>query len=191
MHAIAYIGIMPDQMRSYLDFEKPVAELEAKVEDLRALSEREDSPPIGEELAKLQAKAAKALADCWHNHLGPAPKKAWYDGHQQMEQGLVRFGRFVNEIEKKPGAKAGPGDRYIALAKFLLDCRKGGTEYDQSHLPVVQQYEAVGHAVRAVYTYSGMADVAVETHDSVVPAGESVEKSVSITSCKWTWRSTE
>ena len=40
-----------------------------------------------------------------------------------------------------------------------------GSEYDQSHLPVTQQYEAVGHAVRAVYTYSGMADVAVETHD--------------------------
>ena len=53
----------------------------------------------------------------------------------------------------------------MALAKFLLDCRKGGSEYDQSHLPVQQQYEAVGHAVRAVYTYSGMADVAVETHD--------------------------
>ncbi|WP_298424228.1 acetyl-CoA carboxylase carboxyltransferase subunit alpha [Rhodoblastus sp.] len=52
-------------MAAYLDFEKPVAELEAKVEDLRALSEREDSPPIGEELAKLQGKAAKALADLY------------------------------------------------------------------------------------------------------------------------------
>ena len=71
----------------------------------------------------------------------------------------------MNEIERKPGSKTGPGDRYIALAKFLLDCRRDGTEYDQSHLPVQQQYEAVGHAVRAVYTYSGMADVAVETHD--------------------------
>jgi hypothetical protein len=82
-----------------------------------------------------------------------------------MEQALVRFGRFVNEVEKPRGAAAGPGDRYVALAKFLLDCRKGGSEYDQSHVPVQQQYEAVGHAVRAVYTYSGMADVAVETHD--------------------------
>jgi len=109
--------------------------------------------------------AAKKLCDCWADHIGPAPKQAWYDGHQQMEQGLVRFGRFVNEIERKPGPSTGPGDRYIALAKFLLDCRKDGTEYDQSHLPVQQQYEAVGHAVRAVYTYSGMADVAVETHD--------------------------
>ena len=71
-----------------------------------------------------------------------------------MEQALVRFGRFVNEVEG-----GGRGGRYISLAKFLLDCRKNGTEYDQSHLPVVQQYEAVGHAVRAVYTYSGMADV--------------------------------
>lgn len=103
--------------------------------------------------------AAKKMADCWVDHIGIG-KQDWFDGHQEMEQALVRFGRFVNEVE--PGRK---GDRYIALAKFLLDCRKGGTEYDQSHLPVVQQYEAVGHAVRAVYTYSGMADVAVETHD--------------------------
>jgi len=110
-------------------------------------------------------QAAKKLCDCWADHIGPAPKQAWYDGHQEMEQALVRFGRFVNEIERTPGSNTGPGDRYIALAKFLLDCRKDGTEYDQSHLPVQQQYEAVGHAVRAVYTYSGMADVAVETHD--------------------------
>ncbi|MBI4893800.1 MAG: glycoside hydrolase family 127 protein [Acidobacteria bacterium] len=111
--------------------------------------------------------AAKKLADCWYNNLGPAPKKPWYDGHQQMEQGLVRFGRFVNDMEG-----GGKGQHYIELAKFLLDSRylaaaseKERTEYDQSHLPMQQQYEAVGHAVRAAYTYSGMADVAVETHD--------------------------
>ena len=104
--------------------------------------------------------AAKKLADCWAERIGPAPKQEWFDGHQEMEQALVRFGRFVNEVEGH-----GRGQRYIELAKYLLDCRKNGTEYDQSHLPVVQQYEAVGHAVRAVYTYSGMADVAVETHD--------------------------
>jgi uncharacterized protein len=104
--------------------------------------------------------AAKKLADCWHAHIGPAPKQEWFDGHQEMEQALVRFGRFVSEVEG-----GNRGGKYIELAKFLLDCRKGGSEYDQSHVPVVQQYEAVGHAVRAVYTYSGMADVAVETHD--------------------------
>jgi DUF1680 family protein len=105
--------------------------------------------------------AAKKLADCWVANLGPG-KKDWYDGHQEMEQALVRFGRFVNDMEG-PGSH---GDSYIKLAKFLLDSRKNGSEYDQSHVPVQQQYEAVGHAVRASYTYSGMADVAAETHDT-------------------------
>src|SRR5215468_3519382 len=89
--------------------------------------------------------AAKKLADCWSNNLGPAPKKPWYDGHQEMEQALVRFGRFVNDMEG-----GGKGQKYIDLAKFLLDSRynsapneRARQEYDQSHLPVTQQYEAV------------------------------------------------
>ncbi|MDF2188126.1 beta-L-arabinofuranosidase domain-containing protein [Paraflavitalea sp. CAU 1676] len=104
--------------------------------------------------------AAKKLADCWVANIGPG-KKAWYDGHQEMEQALVRFGRFVNDME----GKGSHGDSYINLAKFLLDNRKDGSEYDQSHVPVQQQYEAVGHAVRATYNYSAMADVAAETGD--------------------------
>ena len=59
--------------------------------------------------------AAKKLADCWCASIGPAPgKQKWYDGHQEMEQALVRFGRFVNDMEG-----SGHGDNYIALAKFL------------------------------------------------------------------------
>jgi uncharacterized protein len=103
--------------------------------------------------------AAKKLADCWVANIGPG-KKEWFDGHQEMEQALVRFGRFVNDQEGDHR-----GDAYITLAKFLLDSRRGGSEYDQSHLPPGQQYEAVGHAVRATYFYSGMADIAAETHD--------------------------
>ena len=103
--------------------------------------------------------AAKKLADCWVANIGPG-KKEWFDGHQEMEQALVRFGRFVNDVEGK-----GRGNAYIVLAKFLLDSRRGGQEYDQSHLPPAKQYEAVGHAVRAVYFYSGMADIAAETGD--------------------------
>jgi uncharacterized protein len=103
---------------------------------------------------------AKKLADCWVVNIGPG-KREWFDGHQEMEQALVRFGRFVNDQEGNHR-----GDAYIALAKFLLDSRRGGSEYDQSHLPPGQQYEAVGHAVRATYFYSGMADIAAETHDS-------------------------
>jgi DUF1680 family protein len=103
--------------------------------------------------------AAKRLADCWAANIGP-DKKVWFDGHQEMEQALVRFGRFVNDMEGQ-----GHGDAYIRLAKFLLDSRGGGDEYDQSQSPVQEQYEAVGHAVRATYTYSGMDDVAAETDD--------------------------
>ncbi|MEE4117152.1 MAG: beta-L-arabinofuranosidase domain-containing protein [Marinilabiliaceae bacterium] len=104
--------------------------------------------------------AAKKLADCWVDNIQPG-KNEWYNGHQEMEQALVRFGRFVNDMEGN-----GRGDAYIDLAKFLLDNRDGGSEYDQSHVPVQEQYEAVGHAVRAVYSYSGMADVAAETGDT-------------------------
>ena len=103
--------------------------------------------------------AAKKLADCWVQNIGPG-KKEWFDGHQEMEQALVRFGRFVNDVEGQ-----NRGDAYIHLAKFLLDSRRGGSEYDQSHLPPEKQYEAVGHAVRATYFYSGMADIAAETGD--------------------------
>jgi DUF1680 family protein len=104
--------------------------------------------------------AAKRLADCWVRNLGPAPKRAWYPGHQEMEMALVRFANLVEEVEG-----AGKGRDYVALARFLLDQRRDGEEYDQSHVPVTRQYEAVGHAVRAVYSYAGMADVALETGD--------------------------
>jgi len=69
-----------------------------------------------------------------------------------MEQALVRFGRFVNDMEG-----GGKGDRYIQTAKFLLDCRYTAAA-DPQRRPlgvrperpaVTQQYEAVGHAVRA------------------------------------------
>ena len=52
-------------MRSYLDFEKPVAELEAKVDELRKLADGGDGIAIGEELTKLEAKAQKALSDLY------------------------------------------------------------------------------------------------------------------------------
>jgi DUF1680 family protein len=62
-------------------------------------------------------------------------------------------------------------EKYLALAKFFLDERgqANGREvygpYSQDHVPVTQQTEAVGHAVRAAYMYSGMADVAALTDD--------------------------
>lgn len=105
--------------------------------------------------------AAIRLADCWVRNLGPAPKQAWYDGHQGIEIALVRLARHL-AWNKEPNN----GRDYIALARFLLDSRRNGSEYDQTHLPVTRQFEALGHAVRAVYGYAGMADIAMETNDA-------------------------
>lgn len=85
---------------------------------------------------------------------GPGKKKIW-PGHEIIEMGLVKLYSVTNDV------------RYVKLAKFMLDCRGGkpGGEYWQAAIPVVQQTEAVGHAVRAAYLYSGMADVAALTGD--------------------------
>src|ERR1700757_3646944 len=56
---------MPDQMRSYLDFEKPVAELDAKLDELRAMAA--SGTDIGEEVGKIEEKAAAALAELYAN----------------------------------------------------------------------------------------------------------------------------
>ncbi len=52
-------------MRSYLDFEKPVADLQGKVQELRALGKEGDAVAIGEEIARLEAKAAQALGEIY------------------------------------------------------------------------------------------------------------------------------
>ncbi len=52
-------------MRSYLDFEKPVAELEAKVEELRALQTEGDAIAIGDEISRIESKAAQALVELY------------------------------------------------------------------------------------------------------------------------------
>ncbi|MBN1416998.1 MAG: glycoside hydrolase family 127 protein [Bacteroidales bacterium] len=77
-----------------------------------------------------------------------------YPGHQIVEAGLARLYRATGET------------RYLDLAKFFLDVRgPGGEEYCQAHERVVDQTEAVGHSVRAVYMYAGMADIAALKND--------------------------
>lgn len=74
-------------------------------------------------------------------------------GHQIVEMGLAKMYRVTGK------------KKYLDLAKYFLDLKGKGVrgEYAQSHKPVIEQDEAVGHAVRAVYMYSGMADVAALT----------------------------
>jgi len=83
-------------------------------------------------------------------------KREDFPGHQEVEIGLVKLYHVTGE------------KRYLDLAKFFLDVRgkvPGGSEYSQSHLPVLEQTEGVGHAVRATYMYSAMADIAGILHD--------------------------
>jgi DUF1680 family protein len=76
-------------------------------------------------------------------------------GHQVVEMGLAKLYRVTGD------------PRWIELAKFFLNVRgPGGPAYNQQQLRVVDQTEAVGHAVRANYMYSGMADVAALTGDT-------------------------
>lgn len=97
-------------------------------------------------------------ADCVVKEVGPNPGQACVvPGHQIAEMALCK-------LYLATGQK-----RYLDEAKFLLDYR-GKTEirqeYSQSHKPVIEQDEAVGHAVRAAYMYAGMADVAALTGDT-------------------------
>ncbi len=97
-------------------------------------------------------------------------------GHEEIEIGLAKLYQVSGKQE------------YLDLAKFFVDQRGrhenrtpggvlgpndhgGGPEYAQDHIPVTEQTEGVGHAVRALYLYSGVADVAALTADeSYLPA---------------------
>ena len=111
--------------------------------------------------------------------IGPEPGKIKaYPGHQEIELALVKL------------YKATGNEKYLKLSKYFIDERgkepyyfdieakkrgnvlhypefaKFDRKYAQTHLPVRQQTTAEGHAVRAVYMYSAMADIAAETGDT-------------------------
>ena len=95
-------------------------------------------------------------ADLVDKVFGPGKLENW-PGHQEIEIGLVKLYRATGE------------KRYLDLAKFFLDVRSNGigrkNSYNQSHIPVVEQSEALGHSVRGAYMWTGMADVAALTGD--------------------------
>lgn len=101
---------------------------------------------------------AVRLADLIESTFGPG-KMLDPPGHQEIEIGLVKLYRVTGRR------------KYLDLARFFLDQRGNpnrqriGGWYHQDHAPLVEQTEAVGHAVRAAYGYCGMADVARLTGD--------------------------
>ncbi|UII26179.1 glycoside hydrolase family 127 protein [Fulvivirga maritima] len=91
---------------------------------------------------------ATKTADLLVKDFGPG-KLEFGPGHQVVEMGLVKMYHATGKKE------------YLDLAKFFLDVRgPGGEEYSQAHKKVIDQREPVGHAVRATYMYSAMADIA-------------------------------
>lgn len=129
-------------------------------------------------------QAVKRYADFLCDKFGPGEGQCkGYPGHEIAEMALARLYELTGE------------EKYLRLGKFFLDMRGGKPyyfdqeekeraeyegrpykqpgegirfQYHQAHLPVREQSEAVGHAVRAVYLYSGMADVARLTKDQAL-----------------------
>lgn len=116
------------------------------------------------------------LADHIDSVFGTEPgKKRGYPGHEEIELALVKLYRVTNN------------EKYLKLAQYFVDERgqqpyyfdieaeqrgdgklhyqRWGPTYSQSHLPVREQQTAEGHAVRAMYLFSAMADLAKETGD--------------------------
>jgi len=101
---------------------------------------------------------ARGYADCVCREIGEGKGQVVrVPGHQIAEMALAKLYLVTGE------------QKYLDQAKFFLDKRGYTTrtdEYSQAHMPVTEQEEAVGHAVRASYMYAGMADVAALTGDT-------------------------
>ena len=152
-------------------------------------------------VARLQATGKRDMLDamCRYADLLGATfgrgegKISGYDGHPEVELALVKLYRATRE------------PRYLQLAKFFVDERGQEPLYFkremetierdgifqmgwynrnwdyracQAHQPLREQQEAFGHSVRALYLYSGAADVAVETGDAEL-----------LETCRRLWRS--
>lgn len=96
---------------------------------------------------------ATRAADRVYADFGPG-KLQIYPGHQIIELAMAKLYQVTGE------------QKYLDAGKFFLDVRgPKGDEYNQAHKKVIDQHEAVGHAVRATYMYAGMADIAALTQD--------------------------
>ena len=93
-------------------------------------------------------------------------------GHEEIEIALVKMYLYTKN------------EKYLDMAKFFINTRGTKPEpkasfYCQAHIPVREQRDAVGHSVRAMYLYTGMADLAAETGDEEL-----------ITACRALWEDT-
>jgi len=179
---VASLIAAAQQPDGYLNVHFTVVEPEKRWTNIRQLHELYCAGTLMEAgVAHYEASGKRTLldaacryADYIDSVFGPG-KRTGYPGHEEIELALIKLYRTTGE------------KRYLSLAKYFIDQR--GTqphffdaeaaalgedpevirarryEQYQAHLPVREQKDAVGHAVRATYLYSGMADVAAETGD--------------------------
>lgn len=100
-------------------------------------------------------------ADLVHKTFGPAEEQIHQpSGHPIIEMGLAKLYKVTGE------------EKYLQLAKYFIEEAGRGTdghhlsEYSQDHMPILEQEEIKGHAVRAGYLFSGVADYAALTGDT-------------------------
>ena len=137
-------------------------------------------------------QVAKRYADYIRSKIGPEEgKKRGYPGHEVAELALVRLYRITGDEKDLELARYFIDERGTEPNYFTLEAQRNGSRgdhgallnsrhaYYQAHLPVRLQDEAVGHSVRAMYLYSGMADIARITQDETL-----------LSACEKLWHST-
>lgn len=181
------IGLLAvaQQPDGYLNSHFSTVEPEKRWTNLRDLHELYCAGHLIEAaVAHFQATGKRSLLDIlirYADHIdsvfGPEPgKKRGYPGHEEIELALVKLYRVTGE------------QRYLRLSQYFVEERgrqphyydeearlrsedpaaywAGSYQYNQSHFPVREQQEVTGHAVRAMYLYSAMTDLARELHDA-------------------------
>lgn len=129
-------------------------------------------------------------AECIYQEFlnGTDEKKTAYPGHPEVELALMKMYRLTGNNHCYELAKHFVDVRGVDPQYFKNECKNRGwsvwggdgkdSAYNQAHMPVRQQKDAKGHAVRAVYLYTGMADVASENEDKEL-----------IEACRTLWKS--
>ncbi len=134
-------------------------------------------------IAHFQATGQRRLLDLMERYLdhiaatfgrGPGQKRG-YCGHPEIELALMRLFRLTGAVKWRDLAAYFVDERGAAPHYFDLEAQARGEdpaafpqrthEYSQSHLPVRAQRRVVGHAVRAMYLYAAMADLALANND--------------------------
>jgi len=100
------------QMRTYLSFEQPVADIDARIDELRAVAEKGESPALLDEIAKLEAKSEKALADLY------ASLSPWQKTQVARIQGRPHFSDYVRGLVTEFTPLA--GDRYFGEDEAIV-----------------------------------------------------------------------